>query len=101
MKSIMHDRKDCTCYLCLNLENDIRTQSGLEEHHIYEGTGRRKLSEAYGLKVYLCRAHHSLVHMEPNRGADLYLKKTGQRAFERIHPEVSFREVFGRNYIDE
>ena len=102
MKSILQDPQDGFCYLCLHLENDA-SRKRTDEHHIFEGTGRRKLSEKYGLKVYLCPEHHNAspesVHMQPNGTADTFLKKRGQQAFERRFPELDFREIFGRNYL--
>lgn len=44
MKSILQTEREC--YL------SGRTD-WLEEHHIFYGQGRRKLSEQYGLKVWL------------------------------------------------
>ena len=51
MKSIKQDEKEC--FIC-RVNYDVATLYGLHEHHIFEGTARRKLSEKYDLKVYLC-----------------------------------------------
>lgn len=96
MKSIIQDEKEC--YIC-------RTTYGLEDHHIIHGTGNRKLSEKYGLKVWLCRRHHTgditgreyAVHF--NRAFDLKLKQVAQAAFNDRYPDEDFLTVFGRNYL--
>ncbi len=77
-----------------------RTDS-LEEHHIFYGQGRRKLSERYGLKVWLTHDEHNEppdgVHF--NQEARRALERAGQEAFERKYPELNFMRIFGKNYI--
>lgn len=103
MKSIMH-KKDGTCYLCMMFHSDF-SQKQTQEHHAIHGIGRRKLSEKYGLKVYLCFWHHTAdggpeaVHK--NAETDLLVKKEAQKAFEKRWPELEFRGIFGRNYLEE
>lgn len=73
---------------------------GTEVHHLYFGVPGRKNSERYGLKVCLCREHHtgnSGVHQ--NRELDLKLKRIGQAAFEEQHSRDEFMKIFGRNYL--
>lgn len=102
MKSIMH-QKDGTCYLCMRLEDNYFTQQGLQEHHVVFGAGNRKLSERYGLKVYLCVRHHladggpDAVHR--SRATRELLCKEAQKCFERTYPDLSFREIFGKNWL--
>lgn len=100
MKSIMH-QKDGTCYLCIKLNGDYDRRSFLEEHHVLSGTANRKLSEKYGLKVYLCPEHHTgssqAVHM--NYEIKQMLCRDAQECFERKYPNLSFRDIFGKNYI--
>jgi len=73
----------------------------LEEHHIFYGQGRRKLSERYGLKVWLTHDEHNEppdgVHF--NQAARRALEHTGQEAFERKYPELNFIRIFGKNYL--
>lgn len=93
MESIIQDEKEC--YVC---KNTIR----LHSHHILYGTANRKLSELYGLKVWLCGKHHNLsnegVHF--NKELDLHLKRLAQEHYEaRYGDRVDFRETFGRNYL--
>lgn len=103
MKSIMH-KKDGTCYLCVKLYGDY-SQKQTQEHHAVHGAGRRKLSEKYGLKVQLCFRHHTAdggpeaVHR--NTEMDLLIKKEAQKAFEKCWPTLDFREIFGKNYLEE
>ena len=103
MKSIMH-RKDGTCYLCMVLHSDHSLKQ-TQEHHALHGAGRRRLSEKYGLKVYLCLPHHTAdggpeaVHR--NAETDLLVKRQAQRAFEKRWPELDFRGIFGKNYLDD
>lgn len=104
MKSIMHDKKDGTCYLCMKLHGDYSRKSVLQEHHAIGGSGKRGLSERYGLKVYLCPPHHlnglgpEAVH--ENIKIRRYVEAAAQAAFEEHFPRKDFREVFGRNTKD-
>ena len=73
----------------------------LEEHHIFYGQGRRKLSERYGLKVWLTHDEHNEppdgVHF--NQALRRELERAGQLAFEREYPELDFIGIFGRSYL--
>ncbi len=90
MKSILQKNKEC--FFC-------DTTIGLEEHHIFGGPNR-KLSEKYGLKVWLCHRHHNEpplgVHF--NKGIRDGLQALAQETFEEHYPELNFREIFGKNY---
>ncbi len=103
MKSIMH-KKDGTCYLCMMLRSDY-SEKQTQEHHAVYGMGRRKLSEKYGLKVYLCFRHHTadggLEAVHRNAETDLLVKKEAQKAFEKRWKALEFREIFGKNYLEE
>ena len=76
MESVFQNEKKC--FAC---GKDI----GLNSHHIFPGS-RRKNSERYGFKVWLCTNHHTIgkdsVHENPNTGLDLQLKQKAQRYFE-------------------
>ena len=98
MKSIMHSEKGI-CYMCEKLYgNDANCHT--EEHHVIFGTANRKLAEKYGLKVYLCLGHHrtssEAVHV--NHDMARMLQEDAQEAFENHYPDLSFREIFGRNF---
>ena len=92
MKSIIQSEKECLF---------TKSTIGLEEHHIYGGANR-KLSERYGLKVWLTHDFHNErpYGAHHNRGTDLYLKRLGQKAFMARYPELDFVKIFGRNYLD-
>lgn len=92
MKSIIQDKKECIVCGSWNVE----------EHHIYFGVAKRKLSEEYGLKVWLCPTHHRLtngVHGKNGHKLDTELKQLGQKAFEWNHTREKFIKTFGRNYL--
>lgn len=104
MRSIMHNKQDGTCYLCMMLSGDYGTKI-TQEHHVVFGTSNRRLSERYGLKVYLCMKHHGhdggpdAVHR--NKDIRRMLDKEAQKAFESRYPDEDFRMIFGKNYLDE
>lgn len=101
-KSIMHSKEDRTCYLCMKLHGDYSEQYNLQEHHVVFGTANRKLSEKYGLKIYLCDGHHehSAEAIHVNGDIRQQVCEDAQRIFEAKHQDLSFREIFGKNYID-
>ena len=85
---------DKECYFCKNTLN-------LEKHHIFGGYANRKLSEKYGLTVWLCHnchnekpwgVHHNIARMS-------YLHKLAQEEFNKHYPELDFMKIFGRNYL--
>lgn len=100
--SILHTR-DGTCYLCMRLHNDYRIHLYLEEHHVYDGNPNRGISEAEGLKVYLCLDHHrngaEAVHN--NHKNMLLVQQDAQRIYEEKHTRRQFIELIGRNYLED
>jgi len=92
VKSIIQTEKEC--YFCGIPYN-------LHRHHIIYGTANRKQSEKYGLTVWLCQSHHTgCAGVHFNRELDLHLKKLAQKRFEAEYgANITFREVFGRNYL--
>lgn len=96
MKSIVEGNRKGTCWLC-GLEGPT------EEHHIFGGTGNRKLSGRYGLTVYLCPCCHrdSREGVHADSGKMLLLHRTGQRAFERTRSREEFVGLFGKNYLED
>lgn len=94
MKSIIQKEKEC--YIC--------GTPYVEEHHIFYGTANRKLSERYGLKVWLCPTCH-----RGNRGphfdknVDAWLKDIAREAFEQMY-SYNFQRLFygdGIEVLDE
>lgn len=100
MKSIMQDKQAHTCYLCMMLHSDY-SEKQTQEHHVFFGTANRRLSEKYGLKVYLCLEHHETGRDAVHRNAEtaLLVKQAGQRAFEKRWPDLDFRKIFGKNFL--
>ena len=103
MKSILQNKKDRTCFLCMMLHGDDWPKPNLHEHHVIHGWANRRLSEKHGLKVYLCVQHplegSEAVHR--NDGIDKMLQAYAQRRFEERWPEKDFRKIFGKNCILE
>lgn len=90
-KSIISNEKEC--FLC-------GRQINLERHHIMAGTANRKLSEKYGLWVYLCHDCHTGVDgAQYNAVAGLELKQTAQRVFENKYSHEFWMDVFRKNYL--
>lgn len=72
-------------------------------HHVFNGS-RKAASEKYGFLVPLHPLLHNMgpdsVHMAPNRGLDLRLKKECQTYFEEHYgTHEEFIEIFGRSYL--
>lgn len=92
MKSVMQAKKECY----------VSGATGyLEEHHIF-GASNRKLSEKYGLKVWLSHDYHRGKYGVHSGNKDLAdeLHRAGQQAFEeRFGSREDFVQIFGRNYL--
>ena len=98
--SILQINKEC-CYLCgmnTNLEP-------LDCHHqLVFGGSNRKISEQYGLKVYL---HHKKCHIfgkesvHQNAKINNRLKAEAQEAAMIYYgwSKDEFRQIFGKNYL--
>ena len=85
-KTRMMTRKG-ECYLCGAIGQT-------EEHHCFGGPNR-KLSEKYGLKVYLCLEHHTAGKLAVHRCRDTrrLLERTAQRIFEETHSREEFMKI--------
>ena len=96
MKSIIQTEKKCFF---------TGSSRNLDKHHIFFGNPGRKLSEKYGLWVWLEHERH--IEMSPYRtphndaDVDRELKVIAQLAFEKENPNLNFIEIFGRNYLDQ
>lgn len=93
MQSIIQSNKECYVTGATN---------GLNEHHIFRGS-RRKLSEKYGLKVWLrVEIHRDLHdHRPPYETLENDLKAVAQQAFEdNGGTREDFMSIFGCNYLD-
>ena len=93
MKSIIQTEK--VCYCC-------GSHRDLERHHIFGGPNR-KLSEKYGLTVYLCHYCHNEPPNGVHHNAEMMqeLRRRGQIiAMEHYGWSVEdFRAIFGRSYV--
>lgn len=96
-KSIM--QKDKECWRCRIIGGrDIRLSSdGLHLHHVIHGTANRRLSDKYGLVVWLCPKHHEAIHR--NAFLDRQLKEEAQSVFEQLHSRSKWMEIFGKSYL--
>jgi hypothetical protein len=73
-------------------------------HHAFQGNGRRKLCDKYGLIYHLCSRCHRTgpdnVTDHPFGVKDMIIKKDAQKKFERDHgSRDDFIRIFGRNYL--
>ena len=77
------------------------TTINLHKHHCIFGNPGRKLSEKYGLTVFLCYEHHEGNHgVHFDRGLNSMLKRRAQQKFEEVHgTREDFMRIFGRNYL--
>lgn len=86
------------CFLCARNGSSDR----LERHHIFGGP-RRRLSEKYGLVVYLCgeRCHRNGKYAaHRNKDTALYLHQHGQRMAENNGmSRDEFIKIFGKDYL--
>lgn len=91
MKSII--QKEKRCFKC--------GTPYVEDHHIFFGTANRKLSEKFGLKLWLCPKHHRTGPEAPhtNREIDLEYKELGQMVFEEEHTREEFIKIFGKSFL--
>ena len=100
-KESILQKKDGYCYLCMKLHNDY-IRKITQEHHIFGGPNR-PISEAEGMKVYLCLEHHiygpEAVHR--NNKTMRYLQQAAQREYEKTHTRKQFMRLFGRNYLED
>lgn len=69
----------------------------LDEHHLIEGHGLRKLSDKYGLVINICRICHKNIHNK--KELQEWSKRTGQKLFERKHTREEFIKIFGKDYL--
>lgn len=100
MQSII--QKEKYCFLC-GCTTPSGYYDGLEDHHVFFGTGKKPLSEKRGLKVWLCgetchRNGKRAVHK--NRETDLFIKRHAQEVYEATYgSRADFINEFGRSYL--
>lgn len=96
-KASILQKRDGRCYLCMLQGDD--TQKIIEEHHIFGGP-RRAISEAEGLKCYLCPEHHRFGSASAHMNAEtrLRLQRLAQMVWEIEHSREEWMELMGKNY---
>ena len=93
MKSIM--QTDRACYLCGRV-------TGLEIHHVMAGTANKKLSDTYGLCVWLCHnCHTGRDGAQYNPEKNLRLKRDAQVAFQKYYGHKVWMQMFRKNYLND
>lgn len=70
----------------------------VEKHHIFNGSGFRKKSDADGLIVTVCRVCHDEIHR--NRSLRDEIKKCGQLVYQKKHGAEGYLKRYRRNYLD-
>lgn len=94
MKSILQDKKECL--VC-------KATNNLHVHHVFEGFGRRSISEREGLTVYLCVYHHNgsnhSVHLNPH--LELKIKRWAEKKWlEHTGKTIEdFIKLFTKSYL--
>lgn len=86
------------CFICGR--NAHADYWGLDEHHIW-GASNRKKSERYGLKVYICHDKCHLNGVHKNAELDRALKAQAQEiAMKHFNwTTEDFIREFGKNYL--
>ena len=92
MKSVIQTKKQC--FVCA-------TTSNLHLHHVFYGSSNRKMSDKYGLTIYLCADHHtgsSGIHF--NKALDEGVKMLAQSKFEELYgSRDEFRRLFSKSVL--
>lgn len=85
------------------LEKDYSEKLLLHEHHVINGTAGRRLSEKYGLKVYLCLRHHEIEKESVHMNAEIakILKQAAEITFIKRYSADMYRQVFGKSFLDD
>ena len=93
MKSILQSNN--ICWVCGEKNTEI--------HHCIFGSGKRALSEKYGLTIHLCPKHHRLgkdaIHF--NKELDNRVKRMAQEKAMEYYgwSEEDWMKIFRRNYL--
>lgn len=92
MNTVLQSSKEC--FVC-------GTTLNIHDHHVFFGTANRKMSEKYGLKVFLCQEHHTGSHgVHFNKALDEGLKMLAQAKFEEHYgSREDFIKEFGKSVL--
>lgn len=101
MRSIIQTNRHY-CYLCGRVRSFVNP---LEEHHVYFGPNR-KISEKYGLKVYLCKTRcHNGGPYSVHKNAEnckVLQSEVQQIAMKYYGWSIKdFIRIIGRNYTED
>lgn len=95
MKSILQTKKECL--IC-------KTPFDLHVHHVFEGNGRKQISEREGLVVWLCPFHHNAsshsVHL--NEALNKKVKRWSEQKWLEHNKDKTvedFIRLFRKNYL--
>ena len=101
MKSIIQTESD-SCYLC-------NAAIGTEDHHMIQGSPRRRYCEEDGLKIRLCHSCHMFLHSSAGSTKLREYKRLAQTKWEesrRTQMEADGKDVraefikrYGRSYL--
>ena len=84
---------DRACYFCGRL-------NGLEKHHVFAGVANRKVSETYGLWVWLCHnCHTGQAGAQYDKEKNLKLKQDAQMAFQTYFGRKVWMQIIRKNYL--
>lgn len=85
------------CYICGIMDSDYVK---MHRHHVYQGRGRRQISDRYGAVVDLCERCHSKVHHNADYADYLHRKMQKKLMQENGWTVERFIEIFGKNYLE-
>lgn len=88
-KSILQTEKKC--YI-------TGAEYNLDLHHVLGGVANRKISDKWGLVVWLRHDVHMDLH-DRNKELEIQLKKDAQKAFEKLYSHEKWMELFRKNYL--
>ncbi|WP_289290394.1 hypothetical protein [Sporofaciens musculi] len=98
-KESIENTKRGECFLCAMVGD--RSWKQTEEHHVLFGSGKRKISEAEGLKVNLCIPHHRTGEKAVHncRETRELLCRIFQEEYEKNHTREEWMAIAGKNYL--
>ena len=85
------------CAICGIMDSDYVK---MHRHHVYQGRGRRQISDRYGAVVDLCERCHSKVHHNADYADYLHKKLQKKLMQENGWTVERFIEIFGKNYLE-
>ena len=67
---------------------------------MFGGVANRKLSDKYGLTIWVCNEHHTGKDgVQYNKERNQSVKRLAQIAFEARHSHDEWMQVFKKNYL--